>query len=165
MSDGFGPLAGYVNPVLPAGSAVWIRGSTTNDRTVTLSGEVVMEGAVTNEVVAGLQLVSNPFSETVGLSNLSIHVHATGHHNNSGLADQVMVWDAGTQSYLNLALYDLRAFGAQYASQTGWKLSDGFGPLAGYVNPQFDPGEGFWIRAVNGDFQWVETNKYKGNLE
>ena len=165
LSDGFGPLAGYVNPVLPAGSAVWIRGSTTNDRTVTISGEVVMDGAATNEVVAGLQLVSNPFSETVGLSNLAIHVHATGHHNNSGLADQVMVWDAGTQSYLNLALYDLRAFGAQYASQTGWKLSDGFGPLAGYVNPQFDPGEGFWIRAVNGDFQWVETNKYKEHLE
>ncbi|NCA82235.1 MAG: hypothetical protein EOM72_05765 [Opitutae bacterium] len=165
LADGFGPLAGYVNPVLPAGSAVWIRGSTTNDRTVTLSGEVVMDGAATNEVVAGLQLVSNPFSETVGLSNLSIHVHATGHYNNSGLADQVMVWDAGTQSYLNLALYDLRAFGEEYASQTGWKLSDGFGPLAGYVNPQFAPGEGFWIRAVNGDFEWVETNKYKENLE
>ena len=165
LSDGFGPLAGYVNPVLPAGSAVWIRGSTTNDRTVTISGEVVMDGAATNEMVAGLQLVSNPFSETVGLSNLAIHVHATGHHNNSGLADQMMVWDAGTQSYLNLALYDLRAFGAQYAYLTGWKLSDGFGPLAGYVNPQFDPGEGFWIRAVNGGFQWVETNKYRENLE
>ena len=165
LADGFGPLAGYVNPVLPAGSAVWIRGSTTNDRTVTLVGEVVMDGAATNEVVAGLQLVSNPFSETVGLSNLAIHVHATGHHNNSGLADQVMVWDAGTQSYLNLALYDLRAFGAQYASQTGWKLADGFGPLAAYVNPQFASGQGFWIRAVNGAFEWAETNKYKLNLE
>ena len=41
--------------------------------------------------------------------------------NNASLADQIMIWDAGPQTYVNLALYDLRAFGAQYASNTGWK--------------------------------------------
>ena len=115
---------------------------------------------------ARLNVVGIPFhTGAQTLDSLMPPQEFSGHHNNAGLADQVMVWDAGLQSYLNLALYDLRAFGAQYASQTGWKLSDGFGPLAGYVNPQFDPGEGFWIRAVNGDFQWVETNKYRENLE
>ena len=132
---------------------------------MTLSGEVVSEGAMTTHVVQGLQMAANPYSETVGLSNLALRTYATGHHADANQADQVMIWDAGAQSYVNLALYDLRAFGAQYADQTGWKLADGFGPLAGYVNPQFEPGQGFWIRAVNGAFEWVETNKYMENLE
>ena len=162
---GFGPGAAYTNPVLPAGSAVWIRGSTTNDQKVAIAGEVVMTGAATNAVVAGLQLVANPFSEQVALSNLAIHVNAEGHYNNAGQADQIMVWNAGLQGYQNLALYDLRSFGAQYASNTGWKAVAGFGPTSAYVNVTLKPGQGFWFKAVNGSFSWVESNDYKAGLE
>ena len=162
---GFGPGAAYTNPLLPAGSAVWIRGATTNDQKVAIAGEVVMTGAATNAVVAGLQLVANPFSEQVALSNLAIHVNAEGHYNNAGQADQIMVWDAGSQGYQNLALYDLRSFGAQYASNTGWKAVAGFGPTSAYVNVTLKPGQGFWFKAVNGSFQWVESNDYKAGLE
>ena len=163
--SGFGPAAPYTNPVLPAGSAVWIRGSTTNDGQVTIAGEVVRAGAITNNLVRGLQLVANPFSETVGLGDLALHIYATGHYNNAGLADQVMLWDAGSQAYINLALYDLRAFGQQNASKTGWKLVGGFGPKAPYVSPLLPPGRGFWFCAVNHAFQWVEENKHLDALE
>ena len=162
---GFGPGAAYTNPVLPAGSAVWIRGSTTNDRKVAVAGEIVMTGAATNAIVPGLQLLANPFSEQVALSNLAIRANAEGHYNNAGQADQIMVWNAGAQGYQNLALYDLRSFGAQYDYLTGWKAVAGFGPTSAYVNVTLKPGDGFWFRAVNGSFTWVETNDYKAGLE
>ena len=162
---GFGPGAAYTNPALPAGSAVWIRGATTNDQKVAIAGEVVMTGAATNAVVAGLQLVANPFSEQVALSNLAIRVNAEGHYNNAGQADQIMVWNAGAQGYQNLALYDLRSFGAQYDYLTGWKAVAGFGPTSAYVNVTLKPGQGFWFKAVNGAFQWVESNDYKDGLD
>ena len=162
---GFGPGAAYTNPVLPAGSAVWIRGSTTNDRKVAVAGEIVMTGAATNAIVPGLQLIANPFSEQVALSNLAIRVNAEGHYNNAGQADQIMVWDPVAQGYQNLALYDLRSFGAQYDYLTGWKAVAGFGPTSAYVNVTLKPGDGFWFRAVNGSFTWVETNDYKAGLE
>ena len=162
---GFGPGAAYTNPVLPAGSAVWIRGATTNDRQVAIAGEVVMAGAATNAIVAGLQLIANPFSEQVALSNLTVHVNAEGHYNNAGQADQIMVWNAASQTYQNLALYDLRSFGAQYAYLTGWKPVSGFGPTSAYVNVTLNPGQGFWFKAVNGSFQWVEPNDYQSGVE
>lgn len=164
-ADGFGPEAPYTNPVLAAGSAVWIRGSTTNDRQVAISGEVMRSGSVTNNMVAGLQLVANPFSERTSLSNLALRIYATGHHNNAGLADQVMAWDVGSQAYTNLALYDRRAFGEEYEYLTGWKSADGFGPEAPYVSPLLPPGRGFWFRAVNGAFEWTEANPYLNDLE
>ena len=163
--DGFGPAAPYTNPVLPAGSAVWIRGSTTNDRPVVIAGHVVMDGVATNNIGQGLQMIANPFSEMITLSNLDLRVYATGHYNNAGLADQIMTWDTASQTYTNLALYDLRSFGEEYEYLTGWKLVDGFGPAAPYVSPDFKPGQGFWFRAVNGPFQWVETNTYQDSLE
>ena len=99
------------------------------------------------------------------MSNLTLQVYATGHYNNAGLADQIMVWSAASQSYQNLALYDLRSFGSQYDYLTGWKLVDGFGPAAPYVNPTLKPGQGFWFNAVNSAFQWIEPNDYKSTLE
>ncbi len=165
LADGFGPAAAYTNPVLPAGSAVWIRGSTLDTQQVVVAGAVVMAGAATNNLVPGLQLIANPFSEQVTLSNLTIHVNAQGHYNTAGLADQIMIWDSGAQTYVNLALYDRRSYGEQYAYLTGWKLADGFGPAAAYTNPVLKPGEGFWFRAVNGAFEWVEPRDYQAGLE
>ncbi len=162
---GFGPTSSYMNPILPAGSAVWIRGTTPQDTQVTMAGEVVMDVAITNPVVSGLQLVSNPFSERTSVFDMDIHVHATGHHNNPGLADQIMVWDAGSQSYLNLALYDLRPYGEEYASLTGWKSFTGFGSKTPYINPILEPGRGFWLKAVNGSFEWAKTNQYLNHLQ
>ena len=145
--------------------AVWIQGSTLNTQKVVIAGDVVMAGAATNNVVQGLQLIANPFSEQVTLSNLTIHVNAEGHYNSAGQADQIMVWNAASQSYQNLALYDLRTFGEQYSYLTGWKAVNGFGPTSAYVNVTLNPGQGFWFQAINGPFQWVEPNDYRDSLE
>ena len=157
-TSGFGPTAAYVNPVLPPGSAVWFRGSTNGGGKLTIAGEVVMDGVVTNPMVAGLQLVANPFSDAVALNDLDIHKNATGQKLLPGAADQIMIWDAGTQGYQNLALY-------QSGTNKGWKSTSGFGPTAAYVNPSLAPGQGFWFRVVNSAFDWVETNAYRDHLE
>ena len=162
---GFGAGASYTNPVLPAGSAVWIRGSTADSRQVTIAGEVVGDATRTIQVVQGLQMAANPFSEAVGLNNLALGTFATGHHADPNRADQVMIWDAGNQKYVNLALYDVRAFDTNYAYLTGWKAYTGFGSGAPYTNTVLPPGQGFWLRAVNGAFDWVETNAYRAVLE
>ena len=164
--EGFGPGAPYTNPVLPPGSALWIRGSTAGDREVTVAGEVVAEGVATNTVVVGLQLASNPYSDTVALMDMDLRLAATGHASNPNAADQAMIWDAGEQEYVNLALYDVRTYGEEYAYLTGWKAYEGFGPGAPYAtNVVLVPGQGFWIRAVNKTFEWTEQNKYTEEIE
>ncbi len=151
----------YENPVLPTGSAVWIRGSTADDRKVTIAGEVVAAAAATNRIAQGLQMMANPFSQPVGLSHLNVQAHATGHYLSPGAADQIMIWDAGAQTYLNLALYDVASYyGAQYAYLTGWKAYTNFTSGAPYVDPVLPPGQGFWYKAASNDFEWVEPNAY-----
>ena len=98
------------------------------------------------------------FSDSVALNDLDIHKNATGQKLLPGSADQIMIWDAGTQGYQNLALY-------QSGTNKGWKLTSGFGPGGAYVNPALAPGRGFWFRVVNSAFDWVETNAYKDHLE
>ena len=162
----FNSGAPYVNPVLPPGSAVWIRGSTADDRQVAITGEAIWAAAATNAIATGLQLVANPFSETVGLGDLQLHAHGTGHYLLPGAADQIMVWNAGSQSYLNLALYDVVSyFGTNYAYLTGWQAYTNFGSGAPYVSPALPPGQGFWYKAVSNGFDWVEANKYLDALE
>ena len=157
-TSGFGPMAAYVNPVLASGSAMWFRGSTNGGGNLMVAGRVVMDAVVTNHLVEGLQLLSNPFSDAVTLNDLDLHVNATGQRLLPGAADQIMIWDAGAQGYVNLALY-------QSGTNKGWKATSGFGPAAAYTNPALEPGAGFWFRAVNGAFVWVETNAYREGLE
>ena len=149
---------GYTNPVLPSGSALWFRNSAAAGGKMSIAGEVVMEAAVTNPIQAGLQLLSNPFSDEVRLGELSIHVNATGHGAIVTRADQVTLWDAGTQAFLTLALH-------VSGTNKAWKLFERFEEEGyGYTNPVIRPGQGFWFRSRNA-FNWVETNKYRGGLE
>ena len=157
-SSGFGPSAPYTNPVLPAGSAFWFRGATNSGGKLTVAGEVVMDAVITNSVVVGLQLVANPFSDTATLNDLEIDQNAKGQRLLPGSAEQVMIWDAGSQKYVNLALYE-------WGTNKGWKATSGFGPSAPYTNPVLPLGQGFWLRSVSGAFNWVRTNAYRGGLE
>ena len=157
-SSGFGPAAPYTNPVLPPGSAFWFRGATNSSGKLTVSGGVVMDSVVTNPVVVGLQLVANPFSDATTLNDLGIHQNAKGQRLLPGSAEQVMIWDAQSQAYVNLALYE-------WGTNKGWKAFSGFGPVAPYTNPVIPAGQGFWLRVVSGAFDWVRTNAYGGGLE
>ena len=151
------PISAATNPVLPAGSAVWVRGSATGDWKVVVAGEVVMTEVATNTILKGLQLIANPFSDMVGLNDLSLRDNATGHKVSAGSADQIMIWDVSSQTYINLALYDS-------GTNKSWKPVQGF-PTSAATNPVFKPGQGLWYRAVSNDFPWVETNAYLDSLE
>ena len=157
-SSGFGPAAPYTNPVLLPGSAFWFRGATNSTGKLTVAGGVVMDSVVTNPVVVGLQLVANPFSDATTLNDLGIHQNAKGQRLLPGSAEQVMIWDAQSQAYVNLALYE-------WGTNKGWKAFSGFGPAAPYTNPVIPAGQGFWLRSVSGAFNWVGTNRYRSGLE
>ncbi|MBI9020322.1 MAG: hypothetical protein JEZ10_03590 [Verrucomicrobia bacterium] len=152
------------NPTIEPGSAVWLvgKGSTT-DTNVLMAGNVVLSSSRTNNVVAGLQLLANPFSEAVALTNLSLHVNATGHASDINQADQVIVFDTETQSYVTYALYDISSYGAEYEIYTGWKNITDFTFGGAYADAILKIGQGFWVKA-NNQFTWVETNKYLDNL-
>ena len=158
--DNFGWAKPYFNPALPAGSSVFIRGSS-SDTNILLSGNVVMLDTITNTLHQGLHLIANPFSESVALTNLSLHISATGHANNPAYADQVIAWNKELQQYETYALYDL---GSGYEQYKGWQDFDNFGWAKPYMNFTINTGDGFWFRAVNGSVEWVESNKYKNNL-
>jgi hypothetical protein len=152
------------NPIVAPGSAVWLKGSgSTSNTNVTMVGDVVMTESATNSILMGLQLVSNPFSETVALSNLTLKASATGHPTNPTLADQVIIFNATTQTYTTYALYDISSYGAEYEQYTGWKSITNFTFAGPYADVTLESGQGFWIKATR-PFTWVETNKYLGNL-
>ena len=151
------------NPVLPTGSAIFIRGSTTGNVTVTISGEVVLSETATKRMEMGMQLVSNPFSDTVKLSDLKLHESAKGDVHNPSLADQIIAWNEVTQKYVTYSLYDLREHEG-YESYVFWQSFDNFGWGRPTMDPTFEPGRGFWFRAVHGAFDWVVTNAYESVL-
>jgi hypothetical protein len=148
----------FVDPVVPAGSSLWIKSAPSSSSVdVILSGEVVAATTVTNTIVAGLQMISNPFSEAVKLDDLNLYEGATGALDVPGNADQIIVFDSGTQAYTTYAFYDVRSYG--YPENSGWKAASAFGfgdPITTY---EVQPGEGFWYSAKAG-FTWAESNKY-----
>jgi hypothetical protein len=158
LYDEFSFGATNQNPVLPAGSAVFIRGSG-SDTNIILSGSVVMLDSVTNSIVTGLQLISNPFSGSVHLTNLTFAANGTTSSSNPSFADQIILWDASQQKYITLALYGITG----YPEYTQWMYFDDFAYGAQEPDITFEPGSGFWYRAQT-NFTWVETNKYIQNL-
>ena len=148
----------FVDPVVPAGSSLWIKSAPTASAVdVILSGEVVSDEIVTNSIVAGLQMISNPFSEAVKLDDLNLYEGATGALDVPGNADQIIVFDSGTQAYTTYAFYDVRSYG--YPENSGWKSAGAFGFADPITTYEVAPGEGFWCSAKAG-FTWVESNKY-----
>ena len=158
LFDEFGYGADSQNPILPAGSAVFVRGSGA-DTNVVQVGQVVLNASATNNIVEGLQLVSNPFSESVHLTNLAFTVNGTISSVDPAAADQIIAWDPDTQTYTTFALYGIDGL----PEYTQWMYFDNFTYGAPEPDFTFNSGIGFWYRAQN-DFTWVETNKYLSNL-
>ncbi|VGO21232.1 hypothetical protein [Pontiella sulfatireligans] len=155
--EGYGFGAPYVDPVLPAGSAVWIQAAPLSASTnVITSGEVVSDAVVTNQIVSGLQIVSNPFSNATKLNDLNIAENATGDPSDATLADQITVWNEVTQKYEIFALY---YYAPPYDLYNGWQPLGAFGYGTTPTTYELKTGQGFWYNAKAG-FEWVESNKY-----
>ena len=160
----FGAEGTYENPQVPVGSAFWLRGSTSSDQTIVLAGDIVTSPSVTNSMVEGLQMISNPFADSVKLNDgLALHENATGDAFSTAKADRLHVWNAATQKYDDYALFDARDVNGEDLSDeypTGWQPVTHFGAKGTYTDAEIRMGQGFWLRVANVGFDWIETNRY-----
>lgn len=143
------------NAIIPIGRGFWIStsGSVVGERSITLAGDVIMDEEVEINIVAGLQILSVPFSAGLGLQDLAFVSSGATAGATPGGADQVLLWDAQEQEYVTYALF---------SNDNKWYRLD---PSGGWALPpqesehQFQPGEGFWYFARN-PFTWAEESPY-----
>lgn len=123
---GYGWFDGGFNPagstVIPEGAGVWLTGAPASE--TIMSGEVPMADSVTNAVVAGFNLIANPYPVALKLDDIDLTDFAGG--------EQVFVF--------NGLAYDVYSYFAGY----GW-FDGGFNP-AGTV--EIPVGQGFWLSMV-----------------
>ncbi|MBN2163666.1 MAG: hypothetical protein JXR25_03525 [Pontiellaceae bacterium] len=149
-----------IDPVIPAGSSMWLFALGTDVETdAYISGDVIDSQTVTNQVSAGLQQMCYPFSSDVDLNDTSLAGVATGSIV-AGLADRIYVWDVDAQTYRPYALYDDRFYLGPSGS-CEWRDINMFNTPAEEI--PVNMGQGFWYDAISG-FSWVETNAYFSSL-
>lgn len=132
--------------LLPGGGAWYLNRAVTN-RQLTFVGDVVMDDAVTNYIVEGLQILSYPFSSPVNLASLTFTNGRA--NNNSLLADQVMIHN----NLVNPPVFDIYWL----SSQRRWVSAKGFA-----TNVIINPGQSFWFQSRTNAVQtWVENRPYE----
>ena len=119
--DGLGNPGGAV--VLPEGESVWLTGVA--GAVTIMAGEVPSADSVTNAVVAGFNLISDPYPVELAVADIDV----------SGFVGEEKIY------VFNGSAYDIYTYYAGY----GW--FDGLGNPAGSV--KIPVGEGFWLSAVN----------------
>jgi len=148
------------NPIpVKAGDGMWVQSQGSSAQPTSLiAGEVVLDHYATNSIVAGLNLLSFPFSSAIDLNAAGLKESgATGYWDESS-ADHVIAWDVGAQSYVIFALFD----GTEISDPTvEWRDIGDFYSAAPPIS--VDLGKGFWYQAQSG-FVWVAENPYFGNL-
>jgi hypothetical protein len=136
------------------GQGFWIRSrQPTATQTVVLAGDVPADGAITNQISGGLQILSYPYSTPRTIEAMSFSNGGVG-GDSYGASDNIMLWDYNTQSYSNYFL----AGGVGAPFDGHW-----FTPAlvaATNFNITVQPGQGFWYRHRGSGFNWVETKPY-----
>ena len=155
----FNDFAGAaVNPDIPSGSSLWLDAvGTATDTNIVISGTVVDVQSTTNTVSVGIQQLSYSFTMNIDLNETLLANGATGDIAASN-ADKIYVWDSQQQEYVIYALYDERPYSGPTVE---WRYFNDFTRSAS--NTTVNLGSGFWYEAIN-EFDWIETNKYYGNL-
>jgi hypothetical protein len=145
------------DPVIPAGSALWITSSAAaSNTTVVISGNVPSSTNISVVVKEGMNVFSSPYPVDTAITNLSISAHATGSYTAATTADQISVWNPVSQRFETYAYYYIDG---TYPANEGWKPLDHFD----YATPPTDVvigvGSGFWYFAKQ-DFTWTEEIPY-----
>lgn len=112
------------NVLLGQGSAMWLQ--TVDAASVIMAGDVPMVGSVTNTIVAGINLIANPYPVALKLSDIPTASLSD--------ADTAYVWDGS--GYANYTYY------------VGYGWYDG-----GYAeanNVEIPVGQGFWLQTAAG---------------
>ena len=124
---GYGWFDGLGNPgdgvVLPEGSAAWLAGAASS--VTIMSGDVPLAASVGVPVVAGFNLISNPYPVALAIGNIDLSSFTGG--------EQVYIFN-----------------GSAYVSYTYYA---GYGWYDGLGNPgepvTIPVGQGFWLNAIN----------------
>ncbi len=127
-------------------SGFWVVAVATSTQEVVLVGDVANASAVTNALVAGLNMISYPYSTPRGINDLDLTT-GTAAKNQSG-ADQIWAWDGSQQQYVKFF----------YRSTVGNKW-------VAYLDPDVpatnivSPAEGMWYNARS-PFTWIAARPY-----
>ena len=158
------PQGAWVSPLQEVDDAVpltegfWIVSSPSSpqEREITFVGNVVLDESASHELVAGFNILSYPFSSTVGIQDLQFFESGATGDGSAGNADRLRVWDRQSQSYINFGLGPNGKWYLQ-TSQGAW-----VSPLVESTHV-FEPGESFFYYAVN-PTTWTLQNPYRAAL-
>ncbi len=135
----------YIQP----GQGFFYRSRASGTRTNIVAGDVVMAAAITNTIRPGLQLLAYPFSTRTLLSDMNLKNGVYG--NALDVADNVMVYDVGTQNY---QVYYLRSHSS--IGHPEWRQDPNWA-----TNVYIEAGQGFWFRSRSvSAYEWVENTPY-----
>ncbi|AKJ64421.1 hypothetical protein [Kiritimatiella glycovorans] len=133
-------------------AALWYKSRAATSNELVFVGEVVADGAVTNTIVPGVQLVSYPFSCDQSLNEMSLTNGLAGE--DISTADTIYLYVPGEGGYKSFWLAD-DSYGAEF--QLKWIDRD----KAEVATNVVGMGQGFWYRSRGASaFDWVEERPY-----
>jgi len=136
------------NVIVSPGQGFFYRSRQSGARTNVVVGDVIMETVVTNTVTPGLQLLSYPYSSRTRISDLNLKQGVFG--NSPDIADNIILYDGGTQGYVTYYLRSHSSVGIEWRSGTTWA-----------TNVFVEPGQGFFFRSRSGvTYDWTENSPY-----
>ena len=143
------------NEDLSIGRGFWLISKQNVDQTLNMSGEIVTDNTVTQQVLVGLNMLSYPYNAEIDITNTVLDTVVT-EGLNLAAADNIIRWDIATQTYQTF--YKSTLFPGSPAAPVWVNANDIFTPVA--LN--LKQGEGFWLqrKAANGATTWVETKPY-----
>lgn len=138
------------NAFIDPGVGFWVRNRHASNQVIVVSGDVVNQATMSKTVVPGLQILSYPYSTAIGLNSCGL---TNGKPTTSfGTADNVIMWDAATQTYKN---YYLRTM-----SGTNKWIDVNVSPNV-IASNDIPSGSAFWYRSRGAaSFTWVASKPY-----
>ncbi len=148
----WGQPAGITNPVIKAGTGMWLQAPGTAGTTteVVIAGEVVDVPTQSVAIVNGFQIMSYPYSTEIPLNDTDLMNDGATVGFSPAQADRIYIW--------NGVDYD------QYAlsqAMGGWSKTTEWPVLTTDTIPM---GAGFWYNAKSG-FTWTEPIPYEDALK
>ena len=140
------PNVATTDAFLNVENGFWINASAVVTQELVLVGDVVNDAVVTNNIVAGLNMISYPFSTPMSINEIGL-TGGTAAKNEAG-ADNIYVWDADSQQYIEFF----------FRSTVGNKW-------VAYTDPNtvasnvIDPAAGMWYNSI-GSFTWEAVRPY-----
>ena len=124
-----------VNIPAPKGTAYWIKTGTSSE--VVASGEVASEEKISTQVVAGYNLLANPFPETISIQQIQSE-DLSGLDSQGNFTSQLQLWEGD-----GYAIYGWAGDVGDAAYDYKWLDT---GTLDPATDVNLDIGKGFWIK-------------------